>query len=210
MLKENRKILIITSIIILLPIIVGLVLWNRLPDQVATHWGVENEPNGWTSKGFTVFGMPLVMLALHWVCVFATTADPKRQNISSKVFGIIICIIPFTTLVVTTITYCYALGMTVDVALICCMLMGVIFVVLGNYLPKCKQNYTMGIRVGWALNDASNWNATHHFAGWVYTIGGIVIILGSLFIHPLIIFAVMLVLVFAPIVYSYIYYLRHK
>ncbi len=80
MIKKNLKVLIITSVIILLPILAGLVLWNQLPEQIPFHWNAAGEVDGFASKPMAVFGTPLLMLALQWLCVFATYTDPKKQN----------------------------------------------------------------------------------------------------------------------------------
>ena len=80
MIKKNWKTLLITSVVILLPILVGLVLWNQLPDQIPSHWDASGEIDGWSSKPFTVFGMPLILLALQWLCVLGTNSDPKKEN----------------------------------------------------------------------------------------------------------------------------------
>ena len=71
MIKENKKMLLITLGIILLPIIMGLLLWNQLPDTVVTHWGANNQPDGYSSKGFAVVGLPAILLAVHLICIIA-------------------------------------------------------------------------------------------------------------------------------------------
>ena len=77
MIKKNLKVLIITSIVILLPILAGLILWNQLPEQIPTHWNAAGEIDGWSSKPFAIFGLPAIMLAAQWLCVLGTAADPK-------------------------------------------------------------------------------------------------------------------------------------
>lgn len=69
--------ILLTSIITLFPIFIGLLLWNQLPDSLATHWGINNGPNGYASKTFAVFGLPLIMLLGHAVSVIAMNIDPK-------------------------------------------------------------------------------------------------------------------------------------
>ena len=123
--KINKKLLIITTIIILLPIVTGLVFWEQLPETMATHWGTDNEPNGWSSKAFTVFGIPGVMAALHIFAILMTFADPKKNNIGEKAIGIVYWIIPAVSLAVMSATYAYALGMDANIGMICCLLMGV-------------------------------------------------------------------------------------
>ena len=73
MIKKNKITLIITSLITLIPIVVGLLLWDQLPEQVPYHWNINGEVDGWASKTQAVFLMPLLMLAMHWICVFAST-----------------------------------------------------------------------------------------------------------------------------------------
>ena len=85
--KINKKLLVITTIIILLPIIIGLLFWEQLPETIATHWGTDNEPNGFNSKAMTVFGIPGIMAALHIFCLVVTYADPKKRNIGAKAIG---------------------------------------------------------------------------------------------------------------------------
>ena len=82
--------------------------------------------------------------------------------------------------------------------------MGLLFAVIGNYMPKCKQNYTIGIKIPWTLNNEENWNKTHRFAGWLWTAGGIIMMLTGFFGGFWIFFVVMLLMVLAPVLYSYI------
>lgn len=90
MIRQHKKMILLTSIITLFPIFIGLLLWNQLPDSLATHWGINNEPNGYASKTFAVFGLPLIMLLGHAVSVIAMNIDPKVKNISEKVYFVIL------------------------------------------------------------------------------------------------------------------------
>ena len=203
--KINKKLLVITTIIILLPIAVGLIFWDQLPETMATHWGTENEPNGWTSKAFTVFGIPAVIAALHVICLAVTYADPKRSNIGKKAIGIVYWILPVTALMVMGATYAYALGMSVNIGMICCLLMGVIFIALGNYLPKARLNYTFGYKIPWTLNSEENWNRTHRLAGWLMVICGFVFIINAFILSEWVLLACFIAAV-VPIIYSYVLY----
>ena len=84
MIRQHKKMLILTSVITLLPIVIGLILWRQLPSSVATHFGVDNQPDGYCSKAFAVFGLPVIMLLFHLICIVATNIDPKRKNISKN------------------------------------------------------------------------------------------------------------------------------
>ncbi|MBQ7380965.1 MAG: DUF1648 domain-containing protein [Clostridia bacterium] len=87
MIRKNNWTLIITSVIILLPILAGLLLWNRLPEQVPTHWGVDGAADGWSSRAVAVFLMPALLLVFHWICIGITAADPGNRNQTPKAFG---------------------------------------------------------------------------------------------------------------------------
>ena len=203
--KINKKLLVITTIIILLPIIIGLLFWEQLPAEIATHWGTDNQPNGWSSKPMAVFGIPAVIAALHVFCLIVTYADPKKSNIGKKAIGIVYWILPVTSLLVMGSTYAYALGMKVNIGMICCLLMGIIFIALGNYLPKAKQNFTFGYKLPWTLYSEENWNKTHRLAGWLMVICGFAFLINA-FIFSEWVFGFCIVAAIAPIIYSYVLY----
>lgn len=204
MIKKNLKTLIITSIVLLLPILAGLLLWNRLPEQMPTHWNAAGEVDGWSSKPFAVFGLPLILLAAQWLCVLATTTDPKRQNHSEKIYHLVFWIMPVLSIVLHAVTYLTVLGVGVRIEMVMPIFMGLLFVIIGNYLPKCKQSYTIGIKIPWTLNNEENWNKTHRLAGWVWVIGGIAIMLTGFFGGFVAFFVITLVMVLVPAIYSYL------
>ena len=181
MIKKHWKLLLITSIIILLPVLAGLILWDQLPEKIPTHWNAVGEIDGWSSKPFAVFGLPAIMLAFQWLCVLGTAADPKKAAHSPKLLQLVLWIVPLISSLMFALTYTVALGKSVRVEMIMPIFIGLVLTIVGNYLPKCKQNYTIGIKIPWTLNNEENWNKTHRFAGWLWTIGGILIMLTGLF-----------------------------
>lgn len=210
MIKKNKWGLLVSSVVILLPMVIGLLLWNRLPEKIATHWGADGTADGWSSKAVAVFGMPLFAFALHWVCVLVTMADPKHKNIDGKPFGMVLWICPLISVLVGTMIYATAFGVALNAALFMPIVLGLMFVVIGNYLPKCKQNYTIGIKVSWALNDEENWNSTHRFAGKLWVLGGLIIVATAFLEQFWLFFAILLVMAFVPMLYSYLYYRKHS
>lgn len=208
-LKKYKKTMILTSVVMLLPILVGVLLWDRLPEQVATHFDFEGNPNGWTSREFTVFGIPLFLLVCQWIVAAATLSDPKHKNLSEKVFKLILWIVPLASLLLTIVCYGYELGYETSDRTIAFATMGILFIVIGNYLPKCRQNYTVGIKIPWTLHDEENWNHTHRMAGYLWMLGGL-IILANIFLKWDWLFPVVLaVAVLVPTIYSYLYYRKH-
>ena len=204
MIKRNLKVLIVSSIVTLLPIVAGLILWNQLPEQMPTHWNASGEIDGWSSKPFAVFGLPLIMVAAQWLCMLGTSADPKKENHPAKVLHLVLWIIPVLSVALNTMTYMAALGKEVRIEVIMPILIGLILAIVGNYMPKCKQNYTIGIKIPWTLNSQENWNRTHRFAGWLWTFCGIALMLTGIIGGFWIFLFVVLLMVFAPILYSYL------
>lgn len=214
MIKKYKWTLLITSVVILLPIYFGYMLWDELPDMMATHWGVDNQPNGYSSKAMAVYGIPLIMLALQWFMLFMTELDMKKKNHSMKLMQLVLWIIPMMTLLVSAMCYAYALGIELNIGFWALFFLGCLFTVIGNYLPKCRQNWTMGIRIRWTLDDAENWNHTHRLAGPVWVAGGLLLVVCSFFSrHTIALYgsiAVILLMVTIPTVYSYLYYKQHS
>lgn len=177
--KEYRKLIIATTLITLLPILLGLILWNRLPDTVAVHWGADGQADGWAGKGYAVFGLPCLLAAIHLFAVLFTLNDPRRKNINKKPLMLVFWLIPVLSLVTNGIVYLTAMGADIDVFVICFVLIGIVFIVFGNYMPKLQQNYTVGIKMPWTLNSTENWNRTHRLGGRLFIVGGILMILGG-------------------------------
>jgi len=209
MIKRNKLKLIFSSILIFLPSVVGLLLWNRLPESMTTHWGADGNADGFSGKAFAVFGMPLILLAIHWLCIFFTTKDPKNKDQNHKVFGLVLWIIPLISIFANTIVYAVSLGVEFDAMTYTLLLIGLMFTVIGNYMPKCKQNFTMGIKIKWTLANEENWNATHRFAGRVWFICGILLMICAFLPESWFMYLIVggiFVLVMMPAVYSYLYY----
>ena len=206
--KIDRKTVILTTLVCLLPIVAGVILYPRLPEQMATHWGFENEPNGWSSKAFAVFGLPGLMAALNLILPFALSADPKKQNMSPALVNISLWVIPVVSVMCSAMTLCYALGYSVSVARIVPAFVGVLFIIFGNYLPKTKQSYSMGIKLPWTLNSEENWNRTHRLSGFLWVIGGALFLMLTFFgwWNLYVLLGIILAMTLIPTVYSYLLY----
>ena len=210
--KKNKWKIIISSIVTLLPIVAGLILWDKLPDMVPSHWGPTGEVDAYSSKGFFVFGLPLLMLGLNLLCTIASGLDPKNKNHEGKPLILVYAIIPALTILLSAATYFAAFELPIPILNMVIAAFGLMLVVIGNYLPKCKPSYTIGIKISWTLNSEKNWVATHRMAGKLWVIAGALIILTALLPAKLIIWffiPILLALAIVPFVYSYIYYKKY-
>lgn len=205
---KNKKLLALTSAITLLPVLAGVFLWQKLPQSVPIHWNAAGEVDGYGSRGM-LLGLFGFLLVMHWLCIGACALDPKSRNLEGKAAALVLWIIPAISLVMGVLVYSAALGKALSVNTVLPVFMGLLFVFIGNYLPKCRRNYTVGIKVPWALENEENWNATHRFAGRIWVAGGLAVMATALLPTVWVMLGVLAFMALAPMLYSYLYYKKH-
>lgn len=171
------KSVIITSVVCLLPIFLGLLLWNKLPDTMAIHFNIYNEPDNFASKGFVVFGMPFFMVLLQMVCCIINDINAHKHGERKKIEQITKWIIPVMTIVLQTVTLAYGLGIKVDIRKVAAIIVGVVFLLIGNYLPKFDyiKNYDI---------DTQKARKINRFIGFeTVVMGGLMLV--SIFLPPI-------------------------
>ena len=202
--KISKKLLIITTLLCFLPCVVGLIMWSSLPTSIPAHWNAQGEIDSYMPKAVVVFALPAFLAVVHLVCHFATKFDKRSKNYSKALFVFVCWLIPVLSNFVMAVVYMTALGKQIDVPRIITALLGVMFIIVGNYLPKCKQNLTMGIRLPWTLKSEENWNKTHRLSGWLGIICGIVCLVLGIINKPVFVAAVIPLAVVVPVIYSFV------
>lgn len=210
--KNNKVSVIISYLLLLVPLILGIVFYSKMPDQLPTHFGQSGEPDAYSSKLFAIIGFPLIFFVVQTLVIFVTVADPKHKNINDSVYSLLLFLCPAISLLYTYAVINYGLGNKVNMIKYVTMFLSIVFIVIGNYLPKSRRNYTLGIRVPWALNSDDNWNATHRFGGIVYIIAGVLGIIVSLLVDEGLIyyFLAVVMICIIPVIYSYVYYVKYE
>ncbi|AWN61249.1 SdpI family protein [Streptococcus sobrinus] len=210
--KVNKKLLALSSSIILLPVLFGLYAWQDLPNRMATHFGPTGQADSWASKPFVILFIPLFLLGLHLFGIFVTNRDPKSQMTSLKIRYLVYAIVPFMSSFFTIYMYRKNLGYAINTPLFVGLAFGFFFIVIGNYLPKIRQNYTVGLRFPWNINDEGSWNHTHRLAGFLWVLGGLIIIVDGFidFAFVWVFFGSVILMVLLPIINSYLYYRKHR
>jgi len=209
--KSNAFILILTSIICLSPIILAMAIYNDLPENIAMQWSFDGNPNWFAPKAAAAFGIPIFFAVLNIVVVLLINSDSRRKNISAKMIIFVQWLVPVLALVIVPIILFTNMGINLPIILIAFTLLGVMFIFIGNYLPKCKQNYLVGFRFSWTLNDSENWNKTHRIGGYFLMIGGVMFILLAFLpfenhISLILLLSIMALILTVPILYSYSLY----
>lgn len=199
MILKNKKALILTSLLILLPIPVGMVLQKLYPGTMV-------------GAGQILWPV-LALLVGQWVCVLATAKDPGNRERNRKPLGMVLWIIPILSNLMSADFFAVMLGAESSPFGWMYGGIGLIFAVVGNYMPKTKMNSTLGIKISTAYSSEENWNATHRFAGKLWFWGGIVMLFGVFLpenVAAVLMFGEITVMVALPIWYSYRFYRREK
>ena len=201
---KNRS-FIIQLAVCLIPFIIGAVFYNKMPDQVATHFDFNFQPDDYSSREFALFGIPAVMVGLFILCAGLLEVDPKKRGMDGRLKAITRWVIPILSVFIQCVTISFALDSSINLTRFIPVLIGILFVLMGNYLPKCRQNYTMGIKLPWTLNSEENWDRTHRFGGKMFVISGLCMIVASFFGGYVsgVMFALALIACFIPTIYSY-------
>lgn len=205
------KSLIITSIVCLLPIIFGLIFYNELPESIAIHRGIDNNPNGYFSKPVFVFGIPVMMLALQVFCSIVSDLSDKNPEANKKVVTVYKWFIPILTVVLYIITIAVALGNSLDIKKIAMILLGILFIISGNYMPMVRSDYYMNSKIFCLKNrDEKLSNRAIKISAYGLIIFGILFILSILFKPVVSIIILIAMLLFCSYIYLYVYIKSRK
>jgi len=183
--------------------------YPHLPDHVATHWNLSNQANGYSPKWFLfvlgpgfMVGMMLLMRALPWLSPKNYEVDAFRTTYL-QIMVILVCLMGYLALLVVWVGLGH--GMNVGRAILggLCLL----FALLGNLMGKVRRNFYLGVRTPWAIANERVWNATHRFAAKVFVAAGLVGLALTWFgLEGWLVFTVLMVAAFVPVVYSLVFY----
>lgn len=166
----------VTCAVCLLPILLGLSLWNKLPDVMAIHFNIYGEPDNFASKGFVVFGMPSLMVLLQAFCCFINDLNAHKHGERKKFETVTKWIIPCMTVVLQVITLGYGLGWNLDIRKAVALIVGAIFVVIGNYMPKFDRVKNINV-------DTDKARKINRFIGYESVVMGLLFFV-SMFLPP--------------------------
>ena len=199
-------------VIILFVIIFSIFVYSSLPEQVPSHWNAQGEIDDWSSRSFTVWFYPSLVVGIYLLMVFVPLIDPLKRNYNSFRIpyywlrtGFVIF---FSALYLFTVWT--ALGGDLNVNYFILPLLSLLFILIGLFLPKVKKNYFVGIRTPWTLASEETWNKTHALGGKLFILVGLVSMLGfflcdkAILLFMISIFAA----IFALFVYSYFIFKR--
>ncbi|MDR1101121.1 MAG: SdpI family protein [Clostridiales bacterium] len=182
---KNRKIFIFCIAIALAQLVAAAILYRYLPDLIPSHWDAAGNINGFSAT-WTLFIFPAFTLLFTLLIQALPKIDPKGKNVEkSALLPITQVSVAVLMTIVMAIVLAASFGISMPVNVIIPLIIGLMFVLMGSYMPKVKQNYSVGLRLPWTLASENVWVKTHKFGGYVFVISGVVFILGALIPAPL-------------------------
>lgn len=205
--KLNMKILTATSVVCLLPVLLGLIFYSRLPAQIAVHFTGNNTPDNYFPKAAFVFGMPGIMLLLQVFCCVMSDLSDKNPEANRRTITVYKWLIPILSIILYCVTILYALGKSIDIRRIVMCVVGVLFIVIGNYLPKTVGSHYVRFA---RQCSADVGKKLLRITGYALMVDGLLCIASILF-QPVVSAAVIvLVLVETILLYAYSFHKREQ
>ncbi len=175
---------ILVSIIILISVIAGVVIYDRLPDPMASHWNINDEVDGYMSKFWGVFMLPIVSLGMLGLFLLIPHLDPLKENIAEfrGTFNLFIVLITLFLGYVWKLSIFWNLGFRffkMGAALLPAL--GLLFIFIGYMIRSAKRNWFIGIRTPWTLSSDTVWAEVHRLGGILFMVSGVIAIFGAFF-----------------------------
>ncbi|HET6656237.1 MAG TPA: SdpI family protein [Gammaproteobacteria bacterium] len=183
--------------------------YPQLPEMVPTHWNAAGQPNDYTAKPWGPFILPLVMLGTWILLSVLPPIAPRGYRLDRfiRTYGILMLAVLAALLVLTIVMLLAAAGAEFNSTRVAFIVIGALFVVLGNYLGKLRKNFFIGIRTPWTLASDEVWARTHRLGGWLFVLAGLAIIaIGALDLGVWPFMAAVGSAAVVPAIYSYFAY----
>lgn len=209
MLHKNKLPLILSSFIILLPCLIGILVQLFCPEIMASEWSMIANKRFWNAKITLLVLFTLLLLLIHWICAFIILKDTKNQTQNDKIKSLGLWLMPIFSLIggctLMEAATCNDFGFGFVIQLFLCTL----FFILGNFMPKCKPNHSIGIKLPWTLHSEDNWIKTHRITGMIWVACSVTMFLflmlfESGFISKVL--PILIVMLAGPMVFSALYY----
>ena len=205
----------IPLLIIAAAFIASAIAYPRLPETIPTHWNMDGQPDGWSSRAFGALITPVILLFVWGFVRVLPAIDPRGANYAKfgGAFEAIFDSLMVFLLGMHIVLLRAGLGHPVQIQRIAPFGIGVLLIVIGNLLPRCRPNWFVGIRTPWTLSSDRVWEKTHRFGGRLFVAAGFLIAVAALFwvqwVHVVLVTSILLVLA-AVLIYSYLEWKREQ
>lgn len=188
--------------------VLAAVTWSAAPDQIPVHWNWAGQPDRFGGRFEGLLGLPLAAAGIYALLLYLPRLDPRRKNYQAFAvpFAIIRTAVVGLLLGIDAVVLLWIRGQRMHLNTVLAVEIGIALVVMGNYLPKVKSNWFVGVRTPWTLSSEASWRQTHRLAGWLFTLGGLLTFTTALVrpdVAPAVMIGVLATSAGASIVYSY-------
>ncbi|WP_198674467.1 SdpI family protein [Idiomarina tyrosinivorans] len=197
--------------LVALALLLGIIVYQQLPQQMPTHWNIDGQIDGRMAKPLGAFLLPLCALLTLIIFELIVRFSPKgyRVDAFTHVVGIIQNVTIAFLLVIYLTQILIALGYNISMERVVLLGVAGLFLLLGNYMGKLRMNFFIGIRTPWTLANEEVWNRTHRIGGWSFVAGGIAILIAALVSAPIAwLVAIIIATSLVPVAYSFWLYKR--
>lgn len=215
MIKYNYKTEIIPILVVILSLVLANYFYVHFPDRVVSHWDINGTPDGFSNRFTGAFAIPGLLVFMYALFFVLPLFDPKKERYES--FGHVYRIFRNSILTVLFAIYAlsgaYNLGYPINIGAVAPVIIGLLFIILGNYMGKIKPNWFVGIRTPWTLSSENVWNKTHRVGGAAFVLLGILLLLTPLLPAAakfLVLIVGIVVMVFGTMIYSYLLYKKEQ
>ena len=196
-------------------LIFSVAVYSKLPDRIPTHFNLRGEPDDWTNRTFAAFGMPVFAALMVGLFNLFPKISPRRANLDrfEDTYWILANVIVAFMGALHVLILGRALGWPVDITSATLLGIGLLFMIIGNVLPRTRSNWWMGIRTPWTMENENVWRATHRLAGKTFMLGGAVTVIAALLppsVRPWIAIGALCIAGFIPVIYSYVVWRRER
>ncbi|MFA6171479.1 MAG: DUF1648 domain-containing protein [Patescibacteria group bacterium] len=207
-----RKSEFISLLIVILSFIVSWYFYPALPEKAASHWNAQGEVNGYVSKFWGAFLMPIIGAAVYIIFLLIPRIDPRRENIQkfrSYFDGFIVLLLLFF-FYLHGLTLAWNLGSNFDMVVMLIPAFFVLFFYVGVMLRHAEMNWTIGIRTPWTLSSEKVWKKTHLLGGRLFQLSAIISLIGILFPNQAIWLLLIPIIASALGLFAYSYFLYRR
>lgn len=209
---------VLVALLVALPPVYLMMVYPSLPAVIPTHFGFDGQPNGYSDKKtmvWIVMAISILSILVYLLVRYLPRFDPKKtaSQSSGNMQKISVAVVALISAVTISILYSSRHGM-ISFSRLFNPLMGIFFIVVGNWMYNIKPNYFVGIRVPWTLESTDNWRATHRMASKLWIVGGILITICSPFLDgktaEYFFVTITIGLALIPIIYSFVYFKNNR
>jgi uncharacterized membrane protein len=202
-------------LLIILAAAISYYIYPMLPERVASHWNFYGQVDGWSSKKLHTTLFPGILAGMYLLFLVIPYIDPKKERYGefAKVYHIFKLLIIGVFFLVYLVASLYNLGYNINVGYFTATIVGLMMILLGNYMGKIKKNWFMGIRTPWTMSSENVWNKTHRVGGWMFILFGLIIIIAPylpIYLAAACFIGGILLVTIGTMAYSYIIYKQEE